>query len=251
MAYQNLMTHQENRALDDVVLITACIAPARVYGLKISDVKERLRDYLGSLLKWIINTDANVLIFCENSNYRYDYSLLVDLSNLFNKTLEILTFDGNRSEIEKYGKGYGEGEIIKYAIFNSKHLVDNVSFYKVTGGIYVENFNLICRVHNRDENIFNKVSLRRKNLVDTKFYKINARFYKEHLLDAYTNVRDREGYYLEHIYYEMLKDKKTINFKIYPRFEGRSRSTGLNLHENNIKFLIKNLLSKFDFYRVS
>ncbi len=38
-------------------------------------------------------------------------------------------------------KGYGEGEIISYALNNSKYLKNSESFYKLTGGLTVENIN--------------------------------------------------------------------------------------------------------------
>lgn len=240
---------KKNHLYNNIILLTACISPGDVYRLKVKDPTERLKDYLMSLLKWIIYSNVSVLIFCENSNYNYNYSYIIEFAKLFDKILEVLIFEGNK-ESYKYGKGYGEGEIIKYALSNSKYLDDDTNFYKVTGGIFVRNFDLIAQKHINDSNVFNRTSWRKCKTVDTRFYKVNVRFYKENLIEVHKNVRDTEGYYLEHAFMDSLKNKNVASFKVYPLYEGRSRSTGLEISDSTIKFHIKNILSKLGFYKI-
>ncbi|MBV8887332.1 MAG: hypothetical protein JO235_25510 [Chroococcidiopsidaceae cyanobacterium CP_BM_RX_35] len=54
----------------------------------------------------------------------------------------------------EYGKGWGEGEIIEYAINHSKILNKSTRFYKVTGRLFVENFTQIHATYTKYPNLF-------------------------------------------------------------------------------------------------
>ena len=99
----------------------------------LTDVSERLKQYIECIEFYLCKTSINKIVFCENSNYKFDSRALYELAKKNNKLLEILQFNGNYSQIVDRGKGYGEGEIIEYALQNSKLFLQSKYFVKVTG----------------------------------------------------------------------------------------------------------------------
>lgn len=232
----------------NVVLLTGTIDPQNVPYVRIRQPWERLKDYVISILMWLLFSDASDIVFCENSNYNYNYQYLYEIASLKQKRLEIITFDGNK-ESEKFGKGYGEGLIIEYAIHNSRILKSVDNFYKVTGRLFVENFNIIVKYHEKDSTVFNKYGLRSK-MVDTRFFKSSISFYKENLIDAYKEVNDLKRIYLEHVFYRRLNGKSIPSFKRYPRFVGRSGSNGIIYRNPKWKLFIEDIFQMLGMYKV-
>lgn len=230
------------------VLLTATINPKNISYVKIDDVSERLRDYVKSIIMWILFSNASSIVFCENSNYPLDYNPFYQLAELEKKNLEIITFDGNEKSAT-YGKGFGEGIILEYALNNSNILGTVTSFYKITGRLFVKNFNELSKLHEGDLTVFNKTSPRSK-LADTRFFKTEVKFYKEYLIYEYKKVRDHEGTYLEHVFYEKLHGQSIPCFKRYPRYYGRSGSSGDIYKDTKWKLLTKDILAILSFYKI-
>ncbi|OGC22553.1 hypothetical protein A3J90_06675 [candidate division WOR-1 bacterium RIFOXYC2_FULL_37_10] len=231
------------------LLMTGCIAPGGTPFVKITSPKERLQQYIYSIICWMVNTNIKNIIFCENSNFKYDYDFLHDLAQYLNKTLEILVFDGNKGSFVR-GKGYGEGEIIKYALDNSKIITQDVSIYKITGRLFIRNFNLIFQKHESVKNIFNKLCHNIKDQVDTRFFKFSMDFYKKYLFNLYMDVDDFNGKSLENLFYNSLKDLDMPNFLIYPDIIGVSATTRAPYELSKKSLFFRNILSKFNFYKV-
>ncbi len=117
------------------ILLTACINPDGMSFTKISNETTRMEQYRKALDFYLENTPYPI-IFTENSN--------VDISQHYTKyinngRLEILTFSGN--ENKERGKGYGEANIIEYAINHSTKLEEGTIIVKITGRLIVENIN--------------------------------------------------------------------------------------------------------------
>lgn len=222
----------------EVLLMTATIKAGSTPYVAIRDEKERLLQYLCSLSAWLKLTSINTIIFCENSNTFYDFSKIIEFANNEGKVLELLIFDGNQ-KAQKKGKGYGEGKIIEFALTNSRNLNQNVNFYKITGRLFVLNFEQIRQMHTDFPNVFkvpcsNKrdntdgissfrltlrfikrylISLKAKggrglydpnNAACTTFYKSNVDFFQKNLINSYKRVDDKWNYCLEHAYYDNL-----------------------------------------------
>lgn len=139
--------------LNEVLLMTGSITPGKTRDVAIQNSDDRLFQYITSLLAWIELTDVKNIVFCENTNCKYDFSNLVEIALKKGKNLEVLIFNGN-VKAQKYGKGYGEGEIVKHAILNSKYLNEETNFYKITGRLFIKNFNEIQSQHQYIKNIF-------------------------------------------------------------------------------------------------
>ena len=140
-------------SLNEVILMTATVNVKNTPDVTIKNEYERLLQYLCSLLAWINLDSVNTIVLCENSNTSYDFTKIVEFAKNKGKTLEVLVFDGNQ-ESQQYGKGYGEGKIIKHAVNNSKYLNDEVNFYKITGRLFVPEFDKIQYLHAETHNIF-------------------------------------------------------------------------------------------------
>jgi len=172
--------------------------------------------YLCSLYLWITRNPLDVIVYCDNSRISMDYDPLVRFAEQHNKTLEILSFDGNR-EAQIYGKGYGEGRILEHVLNHSKWIQGRTIIYKITGRLFVENFQEIRAVHAQDENVYAER--------DTRFFKTEASFFKDVLVDKYKEVNDPQVMYLEHVYDKYLApvmNSKVKRFSIEPKIVGRS-----------------------------
>ena len=125
-------------------------------------------------------------------------------------------------------------------------------FVKITGRIIIRNIDSIIDKMKPDVNYFNSVRVwTRDAQIDTKFYKVTKEAFEQNFLDAYKNVSDREGRYLEHVYYTAIKKNKLRyrNFPEYPIYEGSSGSLGVSYGSVRWKYILKNILSKLNLYK--
>ncbi len=250
----------------DILLMTSAIdCYEHVPYLFLKDSKTRLHETLCSILSWIDLDSIKKIILCDNTNIQYDFSSLIQYANLKGVELEILPFQGNFKKVALFGKGYGEGEIINYAIDNSKYLdVNSVVFYKTTSRLFVSNFMHIQSKHAENKIVFNAVYEPRnkskikkalsilpitkmffkKTTIDTRFYKCSIAFYKKHLRDTYKKVNDNKGFYLESAFFHDLQNVNFSQMIKYPFFIGRSGSSG-NVYRQFYKKKIQELASKF------
>ena len=186
-------------------------------------------------------------MFCDNSGYSLDEQYYRKIASEKRKEFEYLSFNGDYESTIKYGKGYGEGEIMNYVINNSQLLNNENSFSKITGRLIIKNINKLIK--NENKNYFmNQV----KNYkVDTRFYHVNKQFFMLNLIDSYKNVNDNNGYYLEHAYSASLK-KTNNNYRSFyqkPFFYGESGSTGNKYNGlKNIRWFIISILCYLNLY---
>ena len=236
----------------EILLLTASVDPAasKTPFTHLLDPKLRLEEYLNNIKKIIEVGVFDKIVFCENTNYNYDYSEIVKFAKSKNVELEPLIFEGNYEKIGKQGKGYGEGEIIKYAIMNSRLLTTDSVFYKLTGRIFVRNKASIVRKNKQKEIIFIKAQ-RKVRIVDARFFKSSVVFFKQHLMDEFVHVNDPAKHYLEMVYFEKLKSIDGISrFNEFPYFAGISGSTGKKYDQSLYEYVKYSLLLKASFLNI-
>jgi hypothetical protein len=136
----------------DVVLVTSAIGSPPAF-LKITNHDERLLQTLCCLVRWIRDTSAETIVLCDGTMTPFDFSKVRAFAEKHGKTFETLVFQESDNFL-KHGKGYGEGEVLEYAVENSAHLAEGGSFYKVTGRTFVANFDDIRKAHASDEAVF-------------------------------------------------------------------------------------------------
>lgn len=215
-----------------VLLLTGAIAipKPQVPYTAISRLEERLSQYLYSI-DFAIDHYHSVtkIVFCENTAYAYDFSSQIAHALRCGKDLEILSFKGNDDLIQQRGKGYGEGEAIEYALNNSNLLKNCRSFYKLTGRLVIGNLDKIA-ASTTDENAFTwhpkEIYRRATDHVETYFFKVNRDFYTSRLLNAYREVDEVNQYFIEHIFYERLKNLNIRAFKHPLNIIGNSGTSG-------------------------
>lgn len=210
-----------------LLLITGCVNVADTTPfVAVRGKNERLNQYLETL-KWAISSSPfDIILFCENSGCDFDfYNYVETLKSSRIKRFEYLSFRGNREECDKKGKGYGEGEIIAYAMEHSQYLRQEKYFYKITGKLKVAN---IDELITDDNHSYFMRYCDRVGKVDTKFYKLLLSDYNRGLGSVYVNVDDQNGEFLEKVYYEAMKRNaiKYKSFKRIPIIEGVSGTTG-------------------------
>ena len=237
----------------NVLILTAAIniENKNIPNTVLTDTQGRLQQYISSIEFAVDNYKTiSTIIFCDNTNYNFDYTPIISYAKKKGKVLEVLLFEGNKNEIERKGKGYGEGEIINYILNNSLYIHNYTSFYKLTGRLFVKNFDEVERTSKKDICFitYHQELTRTKDLVSTVFYKVNIIFYKKYLLNSYQNVNDIEGKYLEMVFFENLKNQQEVeitSFKTMPIISGISGSTSLpyDLSKLNIikEYIFNNL----------
>ncbi|WP_342044835.1 hypothetical protein [Bacillus sp. OTU530] len=232
-----------------MLLITSCINPNKdVPYLSIKSSSERFQQYC-TTVEWAIkSTNFSKIVFVDNSNFDTTvFQKYVELATKYEKRLEILSFQGNVAQVVQKGKGYGEGEMIEYALENSSLLADSNYFYKITGRLIVENISEIEQTVKEDNYLTGCFYLNYPytNMIDTRFYLINKELYKNILLNEYYHVDDSNWFALEHIYYKELKKNKIkySSFKVYPRISGQSGSSGKTYNKRKI-FYFYDILCK-------
>jgi hypothetical protein len=219
--------------MNNILLITGAInISENVNVVFLKNTEERLIQYIDSINYAIENyRDIHHIVFCENTNYPYDYTYLKEKAKTFNKTLNVLSFKGNLDLILQKGKGYGEGEIIEYALNNDKLLSESEFFYKLTGKLKVKNMDSITRWI-KEESAFLARKKREGSVAITYFYKVKTSFFKEYLLPVYARIDEKNLINIEHVYYDALKNRNISFFRIIPIIEGVSGSTGGNYNAN-------------------
>ncbi|MDI3320262.1 hypothetical protein [Pinibacter soli] len=216
----------------------------------LTDAKKRLEQYVESIKFYLSSTQIKNIIICDNSGF--DYSSRQDLATLArenDKRLECYSFHGDKDNIFKKGKGYGEGEMLKYLFSESKLLNQQASFCKVTGRLVVNNIDQVLKAIKKDQNYFQIIGLnpfKKRDKIDTRFYHCKTKTFVDYLINEYPKVDDNSGVYLEHLYYNALTLHRRLfrNFKTIPDFEGVSGSTGLPYKRTKFKLFIQKLANK-------
>lgn len=205
------------------------------------DAGERERQYIDALTFFIRATPFLRIVVCDNSGYVYP-AALVQLAASCRKRLEVLGFTGDREAMDRYGKGYGEGEIMAYTLANSRLLPEAEGFLKVTGRLKVINTEKLLRKADHRQTYFMPVSLLRprwlvpaaaRPCVEVRVYYIPTTVFREVLLEAYRTVSDDKTYFLEHAYHDALAvSSVTVRcFPAAPEITGVSGSNGWSFVE--------------------
>lgn len=224
-----------------VLLITASILPQEKRFLKLKDPKRRLCQYLNSLRFYIIQTNMSHIVMCDNSAYEFPSDKMLALAKRYGKELEILQFSGSERKISSRGKGYGEGEIIEYALTHSRLLKEADFFIKVTGRLKVRNIDQIAAHMDMDKIYINReirdfrASQKQGLQMNTVIYGMPKSVYMSEFADAYKEVWDIHKVYLEHVFYNRSVENglNVCNLPFFPVIAGIS-GTGGNHYQDTI-----------------
>lgn len=200
--------------INPVLLITSSIK-VHAEQVKLVNENERLSLTLEAIKKWQVSYPGIKIVLCDGSNYNFN-SLLNQYKSA---DIEFISFNNDYQKIIKQGKGYGEGEIISYALKKSKLLKDAEYFTKITGRLFIKNYKTILSNFQQDIlfelNFKNKYSLINIEpyYVSTRFYIVSKDFYIEHLRDLRKNVCESRSYCIEDAFKDTIVNKNLINIK--------------------------------------
>ena len=164
---------------------------------KMNNSKLRLQLLIESIELWMMTPGISGIVVCDGSGFVIEEHMLANKINKnSNIQCEFINFKNNSESVALLGKGFGEGEIINYAIKNSKILANADIFAKCTGRLWVENFEKCLKRYNGFAK-FDVMGIFKPKLVDTRFYIVEKEFYIKNLSKLYLNVNDKHKNYLE------------------------------------------------------
>lgn len=190
--------------LPPILLTSSVIAMDQSVHLK--DEKLRIFHTLESIKKWLDISPHNKYVLCDGSGF--DFSPLV-LEQFPGANIECIFFDNNPALIKVHGKGFGEGEIIRYALAHSNTLQESQWFAKCTAKLWVDNFLECTKEWNRKflcQAFFSNVfSLKRSRFeyIDTRFYLVDTHFYEAYLSRAHMDIGGTSGVSIEDRFLEI------------------------------------------------
>jgi len=227
------------------ILLTSCVFVSDP-SVSLKDKDSRIRYTLESIEKWLAISPDLRLVICDGSNF--DFSEII-LQKFPHANIECIFFENNRELVSLHGKGYGEGEIVNYALQHSASLRDSNFFAKCTAKLWVENYfdclkhwngRFLCKAY------FSRVfslSSTQFEYVDTRFYLVDKAFYLEYLSTVYLNVGGELGLSLEHCFRDVIQKEKfsKVMFNVPPVICGVGGGSG-TYYKNNLKRRIKEKL---------
>jgi hypothetical protein len=222
------------------VLLTSAINVAAPF-TQLSDVPGRMAATIRSISRWLQLCRHTEFVFCDGSGF--DVSRDFKASGTIDTTrIEFITFENDREQVRARGKGYGEGQITKYALENSSILKAAKSFAKCTGKLWVDNFSSCRQAYNGTAG-FSYFGFLSVHAVDTRFFIVDKEFFHENLLNRYVDCDDSRGKYLENVYLDSLSkiDRRAWMLRLYPTIRGQSGTSGRAYRSDVIKQLGKNV----------
>lgn len=231
------------------ILLTSSVIPHDT-GVALTDSQERTRLALESVKEWLKIEPTLRIVLCDGSGF--DFSSLI-AKNFPLASIECLHFDNNASLVKQYGRGYGEGEIVRHALVNSKSISEAGCFVKCTSKLWVENY-LECLEHWNGNLLFKGVFLNAFSLfkptefayIDTRFYIANCDSYRQFFESAHAQINKDLGHGLEECFRDViLKNKiEKILFRIPPVICGVGGGTGTYYKNTSIRKLKEKLRLK-------
>ena len=227
------------------LLFTSCVIVSD-HSVILKDQESRIKLTLEAIEKWL-SIDPNLqLVICDGSNF--DFSDLVHKNFPLSK-IECLFFQNNKELVALHGKGFGEGEIVQYALDHSRYLKESEFFGKCTSKLWVENFfdclnqwngTFLCKGVFTDVFSFKQT---RFSYIDTRFYLVSKSFYSKYLKSSYLNVGGVNNLSLEHCFKDAILSKHLsgVMFTIPPVICGIGGGNG-RYYKNNIKRRIKEVI---------
>jgi hypothetical protein len=234
---QNKFTIYDKR-LDDLVLVITSAIHVNAPFTQLIDSILRESLLIDSIVEWTNEFPNLSIVICDGSGFDFKTNPRF-LALAKNNHIEFLTFTNNIHLVKERGKGFGEGEIIKYAIENSQ-LIRNADYIaKITGRLFVKNASYYLKNHKKQD-FWCHLNFRYKalffpiscNSIDTRFYIIKKNIYLKYFYNTYTHVNDEGLIYLENVFYEAFFTALQLGYKVdfLCNFNvvGRSGTSNLN-----------------------
>lgn len=237
--------------LPPILLTSSVIAMDSSVVLKSQE--SRIFHTLESIGRWGEISPNNQFVICDGSGFDFSPLLKEHFPNL---NIESIYFMNDGDLIKKHGKGYGEGEIIRYALEHSQFLKKTDWFVKCTAKLWVNNFmsclkqwngEFVCKAFFANVFSFKATSL---EYIDTRFYISKKSFYLAHFSVAYKALGIDNGSSIEE---EFLKVVRNLALKKYmfsnpPIISGVGGGSGKYYNTSSIRQFKEMLRTKLVMY---
>lgn len=188
------------------LLLTSSIV-AHDVAVRLRDTEARLHYAIESIGQWLRIDPQLSIVLCDGSNY----DLTSDVRRRFPKaSIECLTFENNQTLVKELGRGWGEGEIVKYALRHSQLIQTAGCFSKCTSKLWVENYTECMRHWNGKLmlsgiflNAFTPFKQTVFGQIDTRFYVASVAVYERYFLNAHITMDSRAGHGLEDSFFDI------------------------------------------------
>ena len=228
------------------VLLTSSVV-AHDSGVALADTDERVRLAIESVAHWLMINPDLPLVLCDGSSF--DFTPIVRKKFPLAR-IECLHFENQQRLVKQYGRGYGEGEIVCYAVRNSTLITDANCFVKCTSKLWVENFEkcllqwngeLLCKGVFLD--VFSPFKKTHFAYIDTRFYIASNTCYHQYFEDAHLRINKELGYGLEQCFYDVFIKHRIQHclFSIPPIICGVGGGTGV-YYKNSLMRRLKERL---------
>ena len=222
------------------ILLTSSVY-AMDFTVVLRDPEERKLHTLNSINHWLnIHPDIQ-LVICDGSGYDFTENI----SKLYPKrSVECLNFINDKRKIEAYGKGYGESNIINYALDHSTILKKEDWFCKCTGKLWVDNFiecvgrwngHFLCQAY------FSGVFEVHKSVqffnVDTRFYISSKKVYQRYFRYIHLLENNNSPISLEDEFKRIIIENELYGslFPIHPIVRGVAGGSGKSYKDTNFR----------------
>lgn len=198
---------------DIPVLLTSSVV-AHDMSVRLKDTDERARLALESVAEWLKMEPTQSLVLCDGSGF--DFSDAVQ-QQFPGARIECLHFENDQEMIHRFSRGYGEGEIVRYAVRHSRFIAEAGCFAKCTSKLWVENFCQCAGEWNGRfvgkgilMNAFTPLRKTEFAYIDTRFYIASVGFYRQHFEEAHKRIGMRAGkaFSLEDSFHEIALEQK-------------------------------------------
>lgn len=223
------------------LLITSAIQPPpNVPFLQLTDPLKRKLATKAALLFWVTKGVRRIVVADATGSKLLSDEEVAELRSLQVETEQISYAQDVARLIEK-GKGYGEGQLIEFALRSSQLLGEATHFYKSTGKTFVRNFadihNLIVR-NSFDVMFWKRVEphILMQPWADCRFYFTTVDFARRHLLPAYLRTEDKVAACEYHILQE-LNRTATTGLALRPFVQGLEGGTDQDYFDQSLGVL--------------
>lgn len=209
--------------MSKVLLLTGSLRPSTTPFLTLTDPNIRINHYISAIKYYIYTSNFNRIVFADNTDSAREICFLITEAFNFQKKLEIISFAGNKSRVENQGKGFGECEIIEYALNKSKLISSDDLVVKITGRYEILNINKIFEKINTNYPSFIRVP--GNNMIDAVVFSFLPTTWNAYFKSAIEMIDDNNGYYFEHVLYDLVK-RNQMNISRLPYFPLFSQLSG-------------------------
>jgi hypothetical protein len=184
---------------DILVFLTATIHCGETPLVKRCDPVQREQDYLRAFRHWLLlKCDADIL-FCENSSADLSaFRAAAATDARTGRSVRLVSFAGNEGA-QRYGKGYGEIEMLRYAFETFPELSNYKYIMKVSGRYVVKNgSDIVDRIRRMTADLICDMHWH-LTYGDIQVAAFRPHVALTHLIPFQEEIDDTRGVFIEHV----------------------------------------------------